>query len=245
MGKIIKVEDLTTSMAGIYKLNYPNGKIYIGKANNLKRRMWEHNRCADAEANEHLPPCDDAIRELGKKFLEIEILEFTEADDESLNEAEAKWEKIYNPRNPEVGYNIGVCGVGGGGAHSVLTDEQIIDIRKRRFEGKERKKDVYKDYEHLIGFSGFEKIWLGNTCTWVGREYLIPANSISRQEYSSKANSGANNGRAKLTEDDVRAIRQRYDNGETVASIHKTSYSHLGKNTIYRVCKRESWTNVI
>ena len=31
-------------VAGIYKINFPNGKCYIGLSNNIPRRMKEHNK---------------------------------------------------------------------------------------------------------------------------------------------------------------------------------------------------------
>ena len=37
MGEIIKLSDLPIGVIGIYKINYPDGKIYIGKSNNIKR----------------------------------------------------------------------------------------------------------------------------------------------------------------------------------------------------------------
>ena len=31
-------------VAGIYKINFPNGKSYIGLSNNIPRRIKEHNK---------------------------------------------------------------------------------------------------------------------------------------------------------------------------------------------------------
>lgn len=49
----IKIEDLKKSMMGIYKITFPNNKIYIGLSNNIRRRMWEHNNEKKAKT-----PCD-------------------------------------------------------------------------------------------------------------------------------------------------------------------------------------------
>jgi len=57
------------------------------------------------------------------------------------------------------------------------------------------------------------------------------------------ANRGENNNKAKLTENDVKAIRARYDSGESVSSISK-DFSFVNKNSIRRVCKRETWTYI-
>ena len=48
-------------------------------------------------------------------------------------------------------------------------------------------------------------------CTMRPHFLLLVVHSISQQEYSSKANKGENNGRAKLTENDVREIRKLYE----------------------------------
>ena len=57
---IIKLSELKNGVQGIYKLNYPNGKIYIGQSNDIKRRMYEHNNIN--RLKDHFnSPCDLAI----------------------------------------------------------------------------------------------------------------------------------------------------------------------------------------
>ena len=219
MSTIIKIKDLKNNTSGIYKLNYPNGKIYIGLSCDIKRRMYEHNN--SNRLNTHYQaPCDLAIKKYGT-FEEIEILELVE-DINNLPERESDWINYYHSNNKESGYNLTSGGDSSGlqgekSPKAVFTDSQVLDIRKRRYNG-ERKKDVYKDYSNF-SFSTFEHIWLGRGYPEVGREYLIPTNSISRQEYSSKANQGSNNNKAKLNEDMVREIRKRYDSGESPTDI--------------------------
>ena len=66
---IIKVKDLQNNMMGIYKIVFPNSKIYIGLSTDIKRRMYEHNN-----PHSNKTPCDLAINKYGK-IEEIEILE--------------------------------------------------------------------------------------------------------------------------------------------------------------------------
>lgn len=54
---------------------------------------------------------------------------------------------------------------------------------------------------------------------------------------------GANNGRAQLDEDDVRAIRQRFDSGESAASICR-DYRHVTKTSVSNAAKRITWAHV-
>ena len=56
MSEIVKITDLPSGVKGIYKINYPNGKCYIGLSTDIKRRMWEHNNLKKAKT-----PCDFAI----------------------------------------------------------------------------------------------------------------------------------------------------------------------------------------
>ena len=65
----------------IYKLNFPNGKSYIGQTINLKRRMSEHNYKSNPKQ-----VVDKAIQKHGRIF-EVEILEIIE-DTSLLNERE-------------------------------------------------------------------------------------------------------------------------------------------------------------
>jgi predicted GIY-YIG superfamily endonuclease len=38
----MKITDITTKISGIYKINFPNNKIYIGRSVDIKRRIKEH-----------------------------------------------------------------------------------------------------------------------------------------------------------------------------------------------------------
>lgn len=178
-----QIKDLPVGMIGVYKINFPNGKIYIGISNDIKRRMSEHNNFSKAKT-----PCDLAIKKYGK-VTSIEILEsFEQIERKDLEEKECYWIKYYDANNRNIGYNLTEGGDGSGRPNdenpvAIFTNEQVLDIRKRRFEG-ERKKDVYKDYG-TFSFSTFEHIWLGRGYPDIGKEYLIPVNSKSRQEYSS------------------------------------------------------------
>lgn len=235
----IKVKDLQSNMMGIYKITFPNKKIYIGLSIDIKRRMQEHNSSSSKRT-----PCDNAINKYGK-VTEIEILEFIN-DKALLGEREQYWIKFYNSNDKSIGYNLTIGGEtsqlhGENNLKSVFTNSQVLDIRKRRYLG-ERKKDVYKDYTSF-SFGTFEKIWLGKGYPTIGQEYLIKTNSKTRQEYSSEANSGIKNGRAKCSEQDVLKIRKLYDNGLSIAEINKI-FTNLSKSTIRRIALRESYKNI-
>lgn len=237
---IFDISTLKPNIACIYKINYPNGKIYIGCTIDLKRRMKEHN----FNSHQKLQPCDLAIQKYGK-ITKIEVIEFIN-NLTLLEEREKYWIKYYNSNNKEIGYNLTPGGdssaqFGENNPKAVFTNAEVLDIRKRRFL-KERKKDVYQDYQQH-SFSTFEKIWLGHGYPNIGQEYLIPVNNKSRAEYSSEANSGVKNGRAKCSKEQVLDIRHRYDNGASFAEIQKL-YNFLSKSTIRRIALRESYSSI-
>ena len=203
----LKIEDIESGISCIYLLNFPNNKIYIGKSIDLKRRMHEHNK-----PNAQDTPVDKAIKKYFRKIPEVTIIE--QCPSNLLNERERYWIKEYHATDKKIGYNISAGGEYDG-KRRTWSDEEILDIRNRKWL-KERKCDVYKDYSQHP-FSSFEKIWLYASFPDIGIEFKTP--SKSRQEYSSIANAGINNAGAKLTAEQVKDIRERYDNGETVKQI--------------------------
>lgn len=96
---LLLLNDIPNNYACIYKLNYPNGKIYIGQTCNLKRRMYEHNNINKARG-----PCDYAIHKYGQ-IQEVEILEEI-YDLKLLDEREKYWISFYNSNNRDIGYNL-------------------------------------------------------------------------------------------------------------------------------------------
>lgn len=193
--------------------------------------MHEHNR-----PNETQTAVDRAIKKYYDKILEVTIIEQCEPD--ALNEREKYWIDRYQSQRREIGYNISEGGEYDG-KRRTWTDEEILDIRKRKYEG-ERKCNVYQDYNNHP-FSSFEKIWLYTNFPEIGKEWKTP--SLSRQESSSKANSGSNNAGAKLSVEEVLKIRERYDGGEPVRAIW-ADYQIVSIESIRKICKRQSWKNI-
>lgn len=82
-------------VCGIYKLNYDNGKIYIGQALSIYSRALEHN-------SKNIQICDQALK---KHQASIEILEIVN-DILQLDSIEDKWINYYNATDKNIGYNI-------------------------------------------------------------------------------------------------------------------------------------------
>lgn len=88
-------------VAGIYKINFPNGKSYIGLSNNILRRIKEHNH------DRRQPILFNAIKKYGK-INEFEILEIITniSNREKLKVQEEYWIGVYNTNNKDTGYNL-------------------------------------------------------------------------------------------------------------------------------------------
>ena len=82
-------------VCGIYKINYDNGKIYIGQALSIWSRANEHN-------SKNIQVCDRALK---KHSATIEILEIV-SDILLLDTIENKWINYYNATDKTIGYNI-------------------------------------------------------------------------------------------------------------------------------------------
>ena len=239
---IIDIDKLSSrdSFACIYKLNFPNGKAYVGQTNNIKRRMYEHNNVGKA-----VQPCDRAIAKYGR-IRHVEILEQI-TDLTIMDEREQKYIKKYKTNNRKYGYNITV---GGGQSHlcghlnqrARLTIEEVLDIRNRRLIGCD-KYEVYQDYRQL-NFSTFERVWLGKTYQNIGMDIIQQCKEeLSREEQISFRTRGERSSKSKLSETDVINIRQRFDNGERIIDI-SLDYPNVRTNTINRVCNRKTWTHI-
>lgn len=230
--KQVIISDLEQNICGIYKIDFPNNKCYIGQSINIKRRMWEHNT-----PSSNKQACDLAIKKYFGRVEKIVILE--ECLPEELDEKEKYWIKYFRANEKDFGYNLTEGGQEKRKTRRSFSDEEILWIRKRKKNG-ERKCEVYRDFSDRK-FSVFEKVWLGTTYPEIGQELF--AEKKTRQEYSSIANRGENNAKAKLTEQDVRNIRNLYSQGKTKTQISQ-QYSFVSYITISRVCDNITWKHV-
>ena len=93
------------NISGIYKIIFPNNKVYIGLSSNIKKRLIAHNK-----TNDNLP-IHRAIKKYGKVSEEnVEILEIVH--ESLLREREKYWIDYYKSFLPENGYNLTLGGDG-------------------------------------------------------------------------------------------------------------------------------------
>lgn len=138
---IYNLSDIDRQISGIYKIDFPNGKVYIGQSQNIYKRVLEHNQRAKkgSHGDRKIQLCEQAIQKYGE-INWIDILE--ECPLEKLDEREKYWIEYYNSTDKLKGYNLLDKGnvAGRRGANHVnasLTQSQvdeIIDLLKNHRE---------------------------------------------------------------------------------------------------------------
>lgn len=104
----MKIYEINRKIIGIYKINFPNKKSYIGLSNNIKRRINEH-----FYKSSQLP-CHKAINKyyLSVNEIDFDILEEIEEEDYILlSQKEKYWINYFDTYNKEKGYNLTEGGI--------------------------------------------------------------------------------------------------------------------------------------
>lgn len=117
-------------MRGIYKItNAVNGKVYIGKSENIHHRWKQHIR--ELNKNKHSNAyLQNAWNKYSQANFEFSIV-YEALDNEDLDELEIKFISEYNSFNDEYGYNLTSGGEGSKRAES--TKEKIsVGYRRNR-----------------------------------------------------------------------------------------------------------------
>ena len=206
-------------MIGIYKItNKVNGKIYIGQSNDIKRR-WSYykNPPTTVEVNTLIML---ALKKYGFNSFTFEVIEECEID--QLNEREEYWISYYN--SYWEGYNM-TSGwehnVGEANPNAKLTEKDVILIRTLYdLKTPETKKEIYNRlFANKCSFRAFEKAWDWSTWAHIKREVYTEENK-NFYKTTAKRRTWQNNANAKISDEEVMKIRDRYVN-ETTAEILK------------------------
>lgn len=130
---LLTINTTPKNISGIYKINYPDGKIYIGQAINIRSRLMEHNQRAFNLGTKRKQKCDQELFNQNYHIDEYELLE--EIDDYNLlDESEKKWIKQLDATNPAIGLNILEGGNAAGkrgldNPNSKLTEQTLSEIQ--------------------------------------------------------------------------------------------------------------------
>lgn len=232
-------------MTGIYKItNTITKKVYIGLSNNIEQRWKAHKKRyklkSDKEYEKYLYR---SFRKYGLEAFTFEIIE--ECPPEELSNREIYWISYYdsyaNGYNETPGGEI-ICVGGEKHPNHKLTEEDVKIIRNY-YKNKARRKDIYNLYKNRIGESGFGKIWKGETWKNIMPEIYTEENKKFHKHNT--ANSGSQNGRSKLTEQEVFSIRTRRKNGEKLSDVYADYSDRMTYKSFSNVWTYQNWKNII
>lgn len=195
--KSIKMQNCSVNnvYSGVYKIIFPNNKIYIGISNNIYRRMLEHN--SDFRNN---LPIEKAIQKYGKITEFVILEEINPNDRELMREREKFWIFAFNSNKKEFGYNISEGGdgadIGSNNSQAKLTEEQYQQVYKDLIDNKLSLQEIADKYEmHLSSLSKLNN----------GHTYFHSAVDYPIRKTKPKV-AGINSGNSKFSQQDIEDI---------------------------------------
>ena len=225
-------------MALIYMVLFPNGKKYIGKTEReLSDRMKEHKH----HSKNSNRPLYNAIRKYGWDNLEWIVLDKDDNFD-YINSRERALIDEHGCLKRENGYNLREGGDGGRHAQDTKDKISISNAgekngmfgRKAWNSGKNlSKQHIERPREAHKGQIPWNK---GKKLPPKG-----PRNEETKNKIS-KANSGENNGQAKLTCEKVIEIREAYSNGGLTQRQLAEKY-RVSQSVINGIVNNKTWRN--
>lgn len=122
-----------------------------------------------------------------------------------------------------------------------LTYPQVCELRQQYYQGVYWK-DAYEPYKLIYPNEAvFWKIY-------TGRQYSLVMPEVFTQErqqfHASLGSAGTRNGRAKLSSEDVKTIRQLHNDGKTNSEIY-VLYPQVSKTSIRDIINRKTWQNIL
>lgn len=198
--------------SGVYKIIFPNNKIYIGISNNIYRRMLEHNY--DFRNN---LPIENAIKKYGK-ITKFTLLEEIEPNNRVLmRERERYWILFYKSNKKEFGYNISKGGdgadSGSNNCQAKLSEEQYQEVYKDLLGNELSLQEIADKYQ--MNLSSISR--LNNGHHYYHSDIVYP---IRRKR---PRVSGVNNKNSKFSENDIKNIWYllQFQNDMTMKQIAK------------------------
>ena len=225
----------------IYKINFSNGKVYIGQTNDFTARRNQH--LSDARKGEDYK-IYRAMRKYNTTKDDFEIIESNLDSQDLANEREIYWIAFYdsyhNGYNSTPGGQHGSYCLGEKSHFAKLSEEDVINIRRIRYTKKYQRSEIWELYKEKISESAFGKVW--NYESW---KHILP--ELNTEELKTfykklrKNAKGDKNGRSKFTNEEVYELRvlfyveavpfqellEKYGKGVNRTSLQKLLY---GKN---------------
>lgn len=215
-------------VAGIYKINFPNGKSYIGLSNNIPRRIQEHNN------DKRQPVLYAAIQKYFNGYIpQFEILEVIPADNKQLLlSKEFEYIQLYHSDIKENGYNLNA----GGNLYGVYNPQgkfneediqNIYDLLKDKTYPLRKIAEIYDCSRRTI-----EEINKGNRYYHSNIQYPIRVEKLSQD--------GSKNPNAKFDDETINKII--FDLQNTLIEYKELAKKYgCSPQTIGNICRGQSY----
>lgn len=230
-----KGEDI---LKGIYLwTNLINGKKYVGKSEDIASRKRGYRKEVNKGSDRYIIK---ALRKYGFENFSFEVIEEVE---DNILEREQYWMDFYQTLDKNKGYNVLRAeetpgenfSQGSKNNRAVLTEDEVYEIRVSIYCDRQDPLKVFAYYKDKISYDAFCKAYRGETWKNVDSSMIYDLNKTKERKGKSKA---------KLCVDDVKLIRERAKNGESITSIFLDYSEICGRNTIKRVVNNETWKNI-
>ena len=107
---------------------------------------------------------------------------------------------------------------------------------------KHEKKEVYKLYQSKVSKSGFHKIWNGVTLKNVMQDVYTSENKKFHAHNTANAND--ENGKTKLSNNDVVVIRTRKKNGEDFKVVYESYKTRVSFKSFLNIWYGMNWKSI-
>lgn len=200
-------------------MNYINGKLYIGKTNNVSKRWVSHVRVANGGKEKYpkqFSALHSAIIKYGISNFEIFIIQ--QFDDELVAyQSEKYWIKYYDTQKRKLGYNIAE---GGRGPGSGINSANFGLLRSESTKKKLRISHLgEKNHNFKKNFSSETRL------------------AMSKAQKGNQA--GEKNPRSILTWKLVDEIRSLYFSGVSINELSKNFHTH--RSNISHIIRNKTW----
>lgn len=224
-------------------INLYNGKVYIGKTNNIKKRWRDHISISKKENHKDYQLIHKAINKYGKNNFQFNIIQIFENESYSYH-SEKYWIDYYKSYivkyGKNYGYNLTEGGIGTTSPHlsgvrnpkNKLSENQIIEIKSSNLGTKELSK-FYKVHRTTI-----QKIRRGDTWNIMNNIPQTPLADILKNFYEKRK--GENSPAAKLNWAVVDTIRKDFGSKKYTISELSRQYK-VSWTTIKSIVSSKSW----